>query len=185
MSLVAGDLHRHVPPRQVAADGGYASQHNLTAAKARGVTDVAFHKKRGLAVEDMVKSRWVYRKLRNFRAGIEAGISCLKRAYGLARCTPAFAGAGSGAGSSISRPTSGPRWWRTTWCCSPASNRRSPRSRPAASMTVDQIIPPVHLHSRNDSFNRRRYSNAKATSPPPATDQPTAFYTVRTGTSLV
>ena len=29
----------------------------------------------------------VYRKLRNFRAGIEAGISCLKRAYGLARCT--------------------------------------------------------------------------------------------------
>ena len=75
------------PPRQVAADGGYASQNNLTAAKARGVTDVAFHKKRGLAVEDMVKSRWVYRKLRNFRAGIEAGISCLKRAYGLTRCT--------------------------------------------------------------------------------------------------
>ena len=76
-----------VPPRQVAADGGYASRDNLTAAKARGVKDVAFHKKRGLAVEDIVKSRWVYRKLRNFRAGIEAGISCLKRAYGLARCT--------------------------------------------------------------------------------------------------
>src|SRR6266481_1321741 len=71
-----------VPPRQLAADGGYASQDNLTAAKARGVTDVAFHKKRGLAVEDMVKSRWVYRKLRNFRAGTEAGISCLKRVYG-------------------------------------------------------------------------------------------------------
>jgi IS5 family transposase len=79
--------HCGVPPRQVAADGGYASQDNLTAAKALGITDVAFHKKRGLAVEDMVKSRWVYRKLRNFRAGIEAGISCLKRAYGLARCT--------------------------------------------------------------------------------------------------
>ena len=85
-------LDRHIagcgePPRQLAADGGYASQDNLTEAKARGVADVAFHKKRGLAVEDMVKSRWVYRKLRNFRAGIEAGISCLKRAYGLARCT--------------------------------------------------------------------------------------------------
>ena len=26
-------------------------------------------------------------KLRNFRAGIEANISCLKRAYGLSRCT--------------------------------------------------------------------------------------------------
>jgi len=76
-----------VAPRQIAADGGYASLDNLKAAKARGVRDVAFHKKRGLAVEDMVKSRWVYRKLPNFRAGIEAGISCLKRAYGLARCT--------------------------------------------------------------------------------------------------
>ena len=72
---------------QAAADGGYASRHNLSQAKARGVRDMAFHKKAGLHIEDMVKSRWVYRKLRNFRAGIEAGISWLKRAYGLARCT--------------------------------------------------------------------------------------------------
>jgi hypothetical protein len=27
---------------------------------------------------DRVKSNWVYRKLRNFRAGIESDISCLK-----------------------------------------------------------------------------------------------------------
>ena len=84
-------LERHVAfygaPRQTAADGGYASLDNLNQAKAIGVRDVAFHKKRGLTVENMVKSRWVYRKLRNFRAGIEAGISCLKRAYGLARCS--------------------------------------------------------------------------------------------------
>jgi len=44
-------------------------------------------KRRALAIKYMVKSHWVYRKLRNFRAGIEAGISCLKRAYGLARST--------------------------------------------------------------------------------------------------
>jgi IS5 family transposase len=75
------------PPRQMAADGGYASRDNLDQAKARGVTDVAFHKKRGLAVADMTKSVWVYRRLRNFRAGIEAGISCFKRAYGGGRCT--------------------------------------------------------------------------------------------------
>ncbi len=75
------------PPRQIACDGGYTSLDNLRRAKALGVGDVAFHKKRGLAIEDMVKSRWVYRKLRNFRAGIEANISCLKRAFGLARCT--------------------------------------------------------------------------------------------------
>lgn len=85
-------LERHVAfykqaPRQSAADGGYASRDNLKQAKAIGVSDVAFHKKCGLKVEDMAKSKWVYRKLRNFRAGIEAGISCLKRAYGLARCT--------------------------------------------------------------------------------------------------
>lgn len=85
-------LDRHIeqygqPPRQMAADGGYASIENLHAAKARQVTDVVFHKKRGLKVEEMAKSPWVYRKLRNFRAGIEAGISCLKRAWGLGRCT--------------------------------------------------------------------------------------------------
>jgi IS5 family transposase len=75
------------PPRQAAADGSYASHDNLRRAKACGVRDMAFHKKGALAIEDMVRSRWVYRKLRNFRAGIEADISCLKRAYGLARCT--------------------------------------------------------------------------------------------------
>ena len=85
-------LERHIelhgtPPRQMACDGGYASLDNLNRAKAMGVHDVAFHKKRGLSVDNMVKSRWVYRRLRNFRAGIEANISCLKRAYGLARCT--------------------------------------------------------------------------------------------------
>ena len=85
-------LERHidnfgVAPRQMAADGGYASKDNLQEAKALLVKDVLFHKKRGLKVEEMAKSPWVYRSLRNFRAGIEAGISCLKRAYGLARCT--------------------------------------------------------------------------------------------------
>ena len=85
-------LERHIAfygeaPRQAAADGGFASRHNLSQAKTRGVHDMAFHKKVGLRIEDMVKSSWVYRKLRNFRAGIESDISCLKRAYGLARCT--------------------------------------------------------------------------------------------------
>ena len=79
--------HYATMPRQVAADGGYASPGNLRDAKAAGIEDVAFHKKRGLAIEDMVKSKWVYRRLRNFRAGMEAAISCLKRAYGLARCS--------------------------------------------------------------------------------------------------
>jgi len=74
------------PPRQAALDGGFASKANLKAIKAYGVEDVAFHKRRGLQVSDMVKSSWVFRQLRNFRAGIEGCISALKRVFGLDRC---------------------------------------------------------------------------------------------------
>jgi transposase, IS5 family len=51
------------------------------------VKDAVFSKKRGLSIEEMAKSNWVYRRLKNFRAGIEANISTLKRAYGLTRCS--------------------------------------------------------------------------------------------------
>lgn len=74
-------------PRQASFDGGFASKDNLAQAKALGVKDVCFSKRRGLAVLDMVKSSWVYRKLKRFRAGIESVISLLKRAFGLDRCT--------------------------------------------------------------------------------------------------
>jgi len=74
-------------PRQVSADGGFASKDNLAFAKQHLVKDAVFAKKRGLSVLDMAKSVWVYKALRNFRAGIEAGISTLKRAFGLERCT--------------------------------------------------------------------------------------------------
>ena len=73
-------------PRQVSADGGFASRKNLVFAKGRKVKDAVFAKKRGLTVIEMAKSAWVYKMLRNFRAGIEAGISTLKRAFGLDRC---------------------------------------------------------------------------------------------------
>jgi IS5 family transposase len=74
-------------PRQVTADGGFASKDNLAFAKENGIKDAVFAKKRGLSILDMAKSCWVYTKLRNFRAGIESGISTLKRAFGLDRCT--------------------------------------------------------------------------------------------------
>jgi len=76
-----------IPPRQISFDGGYASKANLEEAKALGVKDVAFHKRRGLKVSAMTKSEWVYRKLINFRAGIEGNISALKRRYGWYRCS--------------------------------------------------------------------------------------------------
>ena len=55
-------LNRHIgfygeAPRQTAADGGFASRHNLSEAKALRVRDVAFHKKAGLRVMD-IQSNW-------------------------------------------------------------------------------------------------------------------------------
>jgi IS5 family transposase len=74
-------------PLKVALDGGFASKDNLMAAKGKEIKDVCFAKKRGLREEDMCRSPWMYKKLRRFRAGIESGISWLKRSFGLWRCT--------------------------------------------------------------------------------------------------
>jgi len=74
-------------PLKVALDGGFASKDNLKLAKGRKIKDVCFAKRRGLEIEDMCRSTYVYRRLRNFRAGIESGISWLKRCFGFARCT--------------------------------------------------------------------------------------------------
>ncbi len=73
-------------PLKVALDGGFASKDNLDAAKSKQIKDVCFAKKRGLKVEDMCRSQWVYNRLRRFRAGIESGISWIKRCFGFARC---------------------------------------------------------------------------------------------------
>jgi IS5 family transposase len=80
------DIYQRAP-RQATFDGGFASKENLAAIKALGVQDVAFSKSRGLDITDMVKSSWVYRKLKRFRAGIESIISFLKRSFGWDRCT--------------------------------------------------------------------------------------------------
>lgn len=74
-------------PRQVVFDGGFAARENVADIKQMGVKDVVFHKRRGIEVEEMASSKRVYKKLRAFRAGIEATISFLKRSFGLARCT--------------------------------------------------------------------------------------------------
>ena len=85
-------IRRHVDlygvaPRQTSFDGGFASRANLHVAKALGVQDVAFHKKCGLTIPDMVSSASVFRTLVRFRTGIEGCISALKRGYGMNRCS--------------------------------------------------------------------------------------------------
>ena len=73
-------------PLKTALDGGFASKENLVKAKEKGIKDVCFAKKRGLKETDMCRSKYVFKRLRNFRAGIESGISWLKRCFGLDRC---------------------------------------------------------------------------------------------------
>lgn len=73
-------------PLKAAFDGGFTSLNNLEQAKNNGIKDVCFSKGRGLAEEDMCRSKRVYKRLRKFRAGIESGISWLKRSFGLTRC---------------------------------------------------------------------------------------------------
>ncbi len=48
--------------------------------------EVMFSKHCGLPLREMVTETWVYKRLRNFRAGIEGCISFLKRSFGLDRC---------------------------------------------------------------------------------------------------
>ena len=74
-------------PSQTAFDGGFASKANVEELKAMGVKDVVFSKRCGLAIHEMVTQSWVYKQLRDFRAGIEGCISFLKRSFGLSRCS--------------------------------------------------------------------------------------------------
>lgn len=74
-------------PLKAAFDAGFASCANLEKAKENGVKDVCFSKGRGLEEEGLCRSNQVYKRLRKFRAGIESGISWLKRSLGLNRCT--------------------------------------------------------------------------------------------------
>jgi transposase, IS5 family len=74
-------------PRQMAADQGFYSGANLESAKGHGIQDVGFERKGSVKIEAMVRSSWIYKQLRRFRAGVEGCISWLKRIFGLRRCT--------------------------------------------------------------------------------------------------
>ena len=91
-TLVERTIQRHidlfgVAPRQAAFDGAFGSKQNIHTAKELGVEDIAFNLKRGLEMSEMVRSAWVFRRLRDFRSGIEGCISTLKRAFQMDRCT--------------------------------------------------------------------------------------------------
>jgi transposase, IS5 family len=74
-------------PERVAFDGGYASKQNLHLIQAAGTREACFSKPAGIPIESMTSTSRIRRVLKNFRAGIEATVSFLKRTFGLSRCT--------------------------------------------------------------------------------------------------
>jgi transposase, IS5 family len=109
------------PPDRAAFDGGFASKNNLLEIQRAGTTQVCFSKPAGVPVDQMTTTPRIRRALKRFRAGIEAGISFLKRSFGWKRV-----------------PWTGlPRFHAYVWCSAVAHNllvfartliaRRAPR----------------------------------------------------------
>jgi IS5 family transposase len=67
-------------------DGAFSSRANFEEIKRLEVGDVVFTKAKGISVAEMAGDTDTFRALRNFRAGIEATISFLKRCVGWTRC---------------------------------------------------------------------------------------------------
>ena len=74
-------------PNSVVADGGYASQANVTKGRSKGIKRVVFNKRVGLTNQAMGVKQKTFDQLRHFRAGIEGNISELKRAFGASKAT--------------------------------------------------------------------------------------------------
>ena len=74
-------------PNSVVADGGYASQTNVTKCRGKGIKHVVFNKRVGLTNQAMGVKQKTFDQLRHFRAGIEGNISELKRAFGASKAT--------------------------------------------------------------------------------------------------
>jgi IS5 family transposase len=75
----------NITPRDLAGDGGYASQQNIDEALSRGVENVVFNKVKGI-MKNVTSSKKMETMLKKWRAGIEAIISNLKRGLNLSMC---------------------------------------------------------------------------------------------------
>lgn len=86
----AMEKHRQLfskPPREVNTDRGYWSPENYAAAEQEGVRRINVPKKGRLDLEEQARqSTTAFKRGQRWRAGGEAKISWLKRAFGLSRC---------------------------------------------------------------------------------------------------
>src|SRR6202008_2323878 len=115
-------LDRHIartgaPPRQTAADGGYAAAPISPPPKPA-------------ALPPSPSTRSAASPLPKWSRALGSTVVCATSAPVSRRRSPASSAptappVAPGADWTTSRSTSGPPWWRTTWCCSPGSNRLS------------------------------------------------------------
>jgi IS5 family transposase len=76
----------HTIPREVATDGAYASRDNQQIAQKLGVKNIVFNKVVG-SLQNITSSLHMETRFKNWRSGIEAVISNVKRGFGLRRCS--------------------------------------------------------------------------------------------------
>lgn len=80
------NVNFNITPRDLATDGGYASNANLDFAKARGIVNIVFNKVKG-SMQNIASSKKMETMLKKWRAGMEAIISNLKRGLNASKCT--------------------------------------------------------------------------------------------------
>lgn len=90
-TLAVAMVERHMErygraPHEACFDGAFSSRANFEEIKRLEVGNVVFTKAKGITVDEMAGDNATFRTLRNFRAGIEATISFLKRCVGWTRC---------------------------------------------------------------------------------------------------
>ena len=90
-TLAIAMVERHLErygrtPHEACFDGAFSSRANFEEIKRLEVGNVVFTKAKGITVDEMAGDKATFRALRNFRAGIEATISFLKRCVGWTRC---------------------------------------------------------------------------------------------------
>jgi len=83
--LAAHVKNYHRLPSSTVCDGGYASKKNVVDGRSIGLKHAVFHKRVGISYQDMGVKIKTFKKLRNFRAGVEGNISELKRAFGASK----------------------------------------------------------------------------------------------------
>jgi transposase, IS5 family len=90
-TLAIAMVERHMErygraPHEACFDGAFSSRANFEEIKRLEVGNIVFTKAKGITIDEMAGDKETFRTLRNFRAGIEATISFLKRCVGWTRC---------------------------------------------------------------------------------------------------